>query len=328
MARPGVRSRMLSRTMRMAAVAAMLVLSAKDIEAQGVAAEALFREAKALMASSRYAEACEAFRGSYEKEPLPTTLVNLADCREKNGELASAWAYFLESARLAARSNQDELAEVARSRAAAIEPRLSRVTLAVPSDAAADGLTITRDNVAVDAVEWGKRLPIDGGRHRYVATAPGRKSWDTTVTVAVEGDDIEIVVPPLALAEVEQFGPAQPGTESPPSTRGGRPALLWGTWAVGVLALGSAAGLEIYARSAYSEAKAATTNPERQASYELANDRRLYAGIVAGVGVVAVGAGVYLWFTRPSRGRSSPTSASLQLDLRRNGGLLGVRAGF
>lgn len=321
MARAGVRSRMLSRTMRMAAVAAMLVLSATDIEAQGVAAEALFREAKALMASSRYAEACEAFRGSYEKEPLPTTLVNLADCREKNGELASAWAYFLESARLAARSNQDELAEVARSRAAAIEPRLSRVTLVVPSDAAADGLTITRDDVAVDAVEWGKRLPIDGGRHRYVATAPGRRSWDTTVTVAVEGDDIEIVVPRLALAEVEQFGPGPP-------TRGGRPALLWGSWAVGVLALGSAAGLEIYARSAYSEAKAATTNPERQASYELANDRRLYAGILAGVGVVAVGAGVFLWLTRPSRGRLSPTSASLQLDLHRNGGILGVRGGF
>ena len=313
--------------MRLVAVAAILVISVPPVAAQGAAAEALFREAKVLMAAARYAEACDAFRGSYEKEPLLTTLINLADCREKNGEFASAWGYFLESARLAVGSKQAELAEVAKGRAAAIEPRLSRVTLVVPADAADLGLILTRDGAQIDAVEWGKRLPIDGGRYRYVAAAPGHAPWEMTVTVAPEGDDVEVVVPVLAVAaEKSLSGPDV--AERGPAERSGRAGLMWGSWAVGVLALGSAAGLELYARSAYSDAKAASTNSDRQASYDLANDRRLYAGIVAGVGAVAVGAGVYLWFTRPSRGHASPRGARLAFEPRHDGGGLVVTGAF
>ena len=49
-------------------------------------AEALFRDGKELMKQGKVAEACTAFEGSERTEHSLVTLMNLADCREKNGQ--------------------------------------------------------------------------------------------------------------------------------------------------------------------------------------------------------------------------------------------------
>src|SRR5262245_59390034 len=59
-------------------------------------AEQLFREGKRLLAEGRTEQACKAFEGSYRKDAAITTLLNLADCRERNGQNATAWGYFVE----------------------------------------------------------------------------------------------------------------------------------------------------------------------------------------------------------------------------------------
>src|SRR3954471_12747617 len=55
-------------------------------------AETLFRQGKDLMAHGRVAEACAAFDASQKLDPTIATLLNQASCREKNGQLATAWA--------------------------------------------------------------------------------------------------------------------------------------------------------------------------------------------------------------------------------------------
>ena len=116
--------------------------------AQSAEAETLFRDGKKLMAKGQFAEACLAFEGSFKKDPAATTLLNLADCREKNGQLASAWGHFVEAARLA--RGQGAIEKSARDRADALEPKLSYLVVAVPDDVRVDGLVVKRDGVPMD----------------------------------------------------------------------------------------------------------------------------------------------------------------------------------
>src|ERR1700688_204100 len=76
--------------------------------------EALFNEGRRLATEGKLAEACPKFLSSYKLEHRTRTLLNLADCYEKNGQLASAWARFVEVATLAERAGQSDRADYAR----------------------------------------------------------------------------------------------------------------------------------------------------------------------------------------------------------------------
>src|SRR5436190_11289267 len=65
----------------------------------GAQAEVLFRQGKTLFAAGKFAEACAAFDASERLEPDVSTVMNQANCREKNGQLATAWGEFLDAER-------------------------------------------------------------------------------------------------------------------------------------------------------------------------------------------------------------------------------------
>src|SRR6478672_5858918 len=88
------------------------------------AAEAFFAEGRTLLKQGRYAEACSKFEASQKLDPGNGTLMNLADCYEKSGRVASAWLSFREAAAAAASASQVARASHARARAASLEPRL------------------------------------------------------------------------------------------------------------------------------------------------------------------------------------------------------------
>src|SRR5262245_33043378 len=91
-----------------------LPVSVAKPQESGVA-ERLFREGKRLMSENKIAEACKAFDGSYAKDPVVSTLLNLADCREKNQQYATAWSHFLDAERLArGKPDQASFAPIAR----------------------------------------------------------------------------------------------------------------------------------------------------------------------------------------------------------------------
>lgn len=60
-------------------------------------ADALFKQGRAQMAAGNLEAACTAFDSSQQLDPAVTTLLNLADCREKRGQLATAWGLFVEA---------------------------------------------------------------------------------------------------------------------------------------------------------------------------------------------------------------------------------------
>src|SRR5689334_15756470 len=100
------------------------------------------------MAAGKYAEACSAFEQSQKLEPAIATLLNLAGCREKVGQIATAWGLFLDAERQtrgASDAANQQLHDVARDKAAKLEPRVSKLTINVPKAVQIDGLEILRD---------------------------------------------------------------------------------------------------------------------------------------------------------------------------------------
>jgi hypothetical protein len=158
------------------------------------AVEALFSEGKRLAGENKFAEACPKFLASYNLEHRLGTLLNLADCYEKNRQLASAWARFVEARTLAQRSNQIERAEYASQHAADLEPKLSKLTIQPKSPKA---VQLNLDGSPVDPGEYGVAIAVDAGKHTLEATAPDKKPWRAEIVVAPNADHKVVDVPDL-----------------------------------------------------------------------------------------------------------------------------------
>ncbi|HEX4454803.1 MAG TPA: hypothetical protein VH143_28280 [Kofleriaceae bacterium] len=190
-----------------AAISALLIAIALPSlsRAQSPEAAQLFDDGDKLLKQGKLAEACDAFESSNRIEPRAGTLIRLGDCRERNHQLASAWSAFKDAL---TRVKDPKKQAVAKARVAALEPRLSYLTVAVASPV--DGLTVTRDDKPVDAGLWNKAIPIDGGSYAIVVTAPGFVMWRAAATVPNEHGDVTIAVPKLAPMPVEQPARAVP----------------------------------------------------------------------------------------------------------------------
>lgn len=159
------------------------------------AAQALFDDARRLLADKRYAEACLKLEDSERLDPGVGTLLNLADCQVHLGKTASAHTNFLEAAYRAKANGDTKREATARAHAAALESKLSRITiLAVLDDG---GMVVKRDGVLVAAGMVGTAVPVDPGEHVVSASAPGKESWESKVTVRPDGHQVTVSVPRL-----------------------------------------------------------------------------------------------------------------------------------
>jgi hypothetical protein len=159
-----------------------------------IAAESLFRDARRLLDEGKFAEACEKLASSERLDPAVGTLLNLGRCYEKTGQVASAWGAYREAVSMAKATGQADRAKTARAAADALEPTLPRLTItASPS---ATDVRVTRDGTAVSADLWQVAVPVDPGEHAIAASAPGKKPWNTTVTVMLR-DAKTVAVPEL-----------------------------------------------------------------------------------------------------------------------------------
>jgi hypothetical protein len=168
-------------------------------------AQALFDEAGKLAAAQRWAEACPKLAESQRLDPAMGTQFYLAKCLERVGRLATAWAHYLavaDAARAAGLADRDRYA---RARADALRPRLPRLTVKVTADAA--DLEITRDGAPFARTQWAAGIPVDPGEHVVVASARGKQSWTTKVSVA-EATVFEVIVPALEDAPDAVHGPS------------------------------------------------------------------------------------------------------------------------
>ena len=295
------------------------LLAAAPVYAQsaGAQAEVLFRQGRQLMTAGKIGEACSAFAESEKLDPAVTTLLNLAECREKNGQVATAWGLFLDAERQTrdATSPVDtKLHQVALEHAKQLEPRVSKLTIEVPVASRRPQLQITRDSEQLAPVMWDRPSPIDGGAHTITVSAPGATTWSTTVTVAPEDDNKTIIVPALAstaTAAPEATSNAHPTmtTAAPtgivsavPRPSGHSRVLPIALGATAVAMLGGSLAFDLWGDSTYNQAKTAPDQTRADDLWHSANTKRYVAeGLaVAGVGCAAVA----VWRFMANRGDS------------------------
>jgi hypothetical protein len=182
-------------------------------------AEILFREGKRLLEEKNYQQACAKLAESYRLDPATGALLALAVCHEAEGRTASAWAELGEVVARSKREGRSDRESAAREKAAALEAKLSTLTIVVPpEDEQIASLQITRDGDEVRAAAWGAAIPLDPGEHVVEASAPGRKPWRGGVSLGAQSDRQTVKVPVLAAL------PAVPVLPSVASTRE-RPAI-------------------------------------------------------------------------------------------------------
>ncbi len=194
----------------LAALCAPGTARAEASSAEKATAEALYDEGTRLMGSAHYETACPKFAESQRIDPGIGTMMWLADCYGRIGRTASAWTLFREAASLAD-ARGDPRAKLARQQALAIEPRLSKLVLVVPTPAP-DGLVITRDGAAISSVAWGIELPIDVGEHTVSARAPGREAWETRLTLTAPGGRTVVTIPDLRAGDAARPDPTAPAS--------------------------------------------------------------------------------------------------------------------
>lgn len=309
-------------------LAALIVLSASAVPALSfaqardpVAAEALFRAGRDAVKAGDYASACPKFADSYRLDPSQGTLLNLADCEEHVGKIASAWQRYQSLKQNLQRS--DERYQYAVDRIKALEPRLPRVTIALAADAP-NGTKVYRDGSELGSGSLGFALPVDPGAHDVRVSAPGYedKTFELTVKEA-ESKKLEVGVgkklpeAPITSNEpgggnlsVEKKRKPKPVESDGQKTAGfvsvaiGGAALVFGG-ITGVLALDKKSKLKDYgcADDSFCENDTSGGKDSRDAA-EAGKTFATLSTVGFAVGAVGVGLGTYLILSSGSSGET------------------------
>jgi serine/threonine-protein kinase len=257
----------LRRSRRFAAaglLGAFALLGAAEARAQDAsgkaAAEALFDQGVQLMKNGRFSEACPKLETSQRVDPAVGTLLYLAECYERLGRTASAWATFREAESLARGANQADRARTAGTRAQKLEPELAYLTVNVPAEARVEGLVIKRGGAVVLPDLYGVAAPVDPGLIEIETSAPGHRRSSSQVKVSARGKEV-VTVPKLE---------PEPGAEAPP---------------VAPVVAGAA-------QSTTQPSAAGSGQPPKDDAPKSGPDHTL-AFIVGGAGIVGIGVGSY-----------------------------------
>lgn len=175
-----------------------------------VTAEALFQQAKALIRTGNHAAACPKLADSHQLDPAGGTVLTLALCYEETHRLASAWARYQEALAWARQDGRADRAKVAQDRSTALESRLSRITISLgPSVKGIENVVVRHNGIEVGTNALGVPLPVDGGRHEVKVTAPGYQDFQRAMAVVDEKAN--------AVVHVERLEPLEPSVLSAPS---------------------------------------------------------------------------------------------------------------
>jgi hypothetical protein len=282
-------------------------------------ADDLFRQGRTLAIAQDYLHACPKFAESLRLDPAAGTLLNLADCEEQIGHLASAWEHFKELGDQLPRT--DERKDIALERARNVERRLPHLVIELSLDT--PEATVRRDDVELGRSSFGVPLPVDPGEHTVLVSQPGGTPWQMTFALA-EGQSRTLIVGsgdviPLELALPEELA-ASSSAHRTKRTAG------WIVGGVGIAALatGTYFGVRALEKRGDSDAHCngdICTDPASAQAYEDAKGDARMADIGLAIGVVSACVAGYLLLTSSSAEApiATPPRRRLALELRPTG---------
>lgn len=230
-------------------------------------ADALFDAARTDMEAEDYAAACPKLAESHRIDPGVGTLLNLGQCFEHLGKLASAWSSYREAATLAKREGQLERESFARAQSERLDHLLTRVVVVIgPEVREIPGLRVVWADKVVPAALFAVPFPVDPGTYTLTVSAPGYETSTLSVEARAEGETLAAEVvglqraggsaarskeaprDPQLVSDVtpgEDEGLSYPSPSGSPS-RGPGPWILGG---VGLGFIGAGVGLALLGKS-------------------------------------------------------------------------------
>lgn len=268
------------------------------------AADALFREGREAMKRGDFVTACPKFAESQRLDPAGGTLLNLAECEEKRGMVASAQQHYREAGE-AFPANDPRIAYVER-RVAELDGRVPRITVGLAATSPA-GTRVFRDGVELGAASLGAALPVDPGEHVIVVKAAGRQDARLVVS-AKEGETKAVQV-------AAGGSKSEPVDAGPPTTTTPWRSVGYVIGGAGVVALGVGVAFALRAKSKDDDARSSGCDDHTcpwgdQRGIDLTSESRDSAtvarvAILAGGLATVGGAGLVLFAPSQSRSRSA-----------------------
>jgi hypothetical protein len=309
---------MLGVALFLAPITVSIVAHAQDA---ATVAEGLFREGVALLQKGELGPACQKLAESQRLDPSAGTLLNLADCHEKRGKIATAWSEFLSAARLAKHQSRPDAASEASRRAGLLEPKVSHLEIVLSQKI--PGTTVEVDKVTLEASALGSLIPVDPGEHVVVISAPGYEPLSMKVQIGADHDRQTLTVPGLQRQAVSKNGrAAEPRPKTLPPDRGGEkpspPIVGYVLGGAGIAAVATGGVFALLAKSAYSDAESDCPSHSDCSQhaidlYDRAKLRANVANVGIGVGLVAVAVGTYLVVSAGGSEHGEKRAAKLSL---------------
>lgn len=267
-------------------LAAVVLFGAQGALAQApgdrAAAATLYEEGRALVKAERNAEGCAKFEASLSLFPAASTMINIANCHEHDGKLATAWADYARALDLnrdtAGEERRRELEALAQGGMRALAPRLPRLRIELTNPP--PGVQVSRDGGAIPIAALGTALPADPGPHTVRVSAPGYREEARSVTLQ-EGKTETIA---LALQPAEARAESRPGWSLPVGiTLGALGVLGLGAGAVtGGISLGQVSSIKSHAQCV-SGSPCSTTDADGVSSAKTLGNVSTAAFIAGGV---------------------------------------------
>jgi len=295
------------------------------------------------MEADQFAEACPLLEQSYELDPRAGTLFTLANCRDREGRIASASARYGEYLRMYANMSEVEQTKH-QSRSVIAETRVRELETELPLlKIVWQGELPANVKVHVDDFELPQRapslpLPLDPGPHGIIIEQPQAPKVQRSVTLSLGQTttfdlDAEVVlVKPVELVPItpkpkkEVF--LQPLVAPQKKVGfivlgGGGASLLFGA-IMGAAAINKKQIVDLHCPEAGGYGCDAT-------GLAAVNDLRTYAnsstaGIAVGVALATVG--VVLIVTAPKRARENPNTITWRATNLQGGGWIGLGGTF
>ncbi len=299
-------------------------------------AVATFQAARAAIAAGDCASAIPKLEESLAYEPSVGARLSIADCYEQV-DLVAAWRKLQEAAELAAVRN-DPRQEIARDRAAALEPRLSMMHFAyAPAGTDLGGLAVRIDGVLDPLLRQHASIPTTPGAHDIEVSLPHKKTWRGRIVARSAGtvvevdvlveDDVATSTSPVDATALLRSAPRSPYDES---SRGRTQRIAGlGVGGAGLAGIGIGAVFGILALSDNARLRDACDGNIHQCPQSASNVTSLQssariAATVSTVGFVVGGAalvaGVILY-------SSAPTSRGIEIRATTADGAAGILVG-
>lgn len=158
-----------------------------DADSDEQRAVVLFDKGRKLARDGRCAEAVPVLLESLRYAEGVGPLLNLGNCFETLGKIASAHRYFVKAEQVAAARDDTKRREEASQRARSIEKDVSMLIIHVPAWVRTASTAVRVDGELVAKDQWEKPMPIDPGPHEVEVSSPPSPKQAESVTVPGKG---------------------------------------------------------------------------------------------------------------------------------------------